>query len=178
LGVCERHFRRLLSRHRNEGDVSLVSGHRGKPSNHRLKAMEHQTIIDLMHDSKYEGFGPTLLTEKLAECQKITVSRETVRQIMIEEGLHRPKNKKKINLHPLRERRPRRGELVPIDGSYLIRSVPTDPLRLRWCLPGPSPIALFLPRSIIPGVPMARRSMACLFLFRILFRTFLLCLDN
>jgi len=118
LGVSERHFRRLLSRHRNEGDVSLVCGHRGKPSNHRLKATKRQTIIDLMRDPKYEGFGPTLLTEKLAEYQKITVSRETVRQIMIEEGLHHPKSKKKINLHPQRERRAQRGELVQIDGSY------------------------------------------------------------
>ena len=98
--------------------MSLVCGHRGKPSNHRLKATKRQTIIDLMRDPKYEGFGPTLLTEKLAEYQKITVSRETVRQIMIEEGLHHPKSKKKINLHPQRERRAQRGELVQIDGSY------------------------------------------------------------
>jgi transposase len=118
LCVSERHFRRLLSRHRKEGDMSLVSGHRGKPSNHRLKAAKRQTIIEFIHDPRYTGFGPTLLTEKLAEYQKITVSRETVRQIMIEEGFHHPKSKKKINLHPQRERRAQRGELVQLDGSY------------------------------------------------------------
>jgi hypothetical protein len=37
---------------------------------------------------------------------------------MIAEGLHQPKLRRKDNVHLLRERRPRRGELVQIDGSY------------------------------------------------------------
>jgi predicted DNA-binding protein (UPF0251 family) len=36
LGISERHFRRLLKRYRQEGDVGLVSGHRGKPGNRKL----------------------------------------------------------------------------------------------------------------------------------------------
>jgi hypothetical protein len=46
------------------------------------------------------------------------VSKETLRQILMEEGLHRAKKKKKGTAHPLRERRACRGELVQIDGSY------------------------------------------------------------
>lgn len=61
---------------------------------------------------------PTLLKEKLEEYKGIIISKETMRQIMIEEGKHRPKVKKKISPHPQRERRYRRGELVQIDGSY------------------------------------------------------------
>jgi hypothetical protein len=67
---------------------------------------------------EYYDFGPTFTSEKLAERDGITVSKETVRQIMIEVGLHRPKTLKKDRTHPLRERRKRRGELVQIDGSY------------------------------------------------------------
>lgn len=118
LGISERHFRRLLSRHREEGDVSLVSRHRGKPSNHRLPESKRQAMIEFMHDPKYEGFGPTLLAEKFFESQHIKVSRETTRQLMIEEELYHPKRKKKVIVHPQRERRARRGELVQIDGSY------------------------------------------------------------
>lgn len=66
----------------------------------------------------YYDFGPTFASEKLAERDGITVSNEIVRQIMIEAGLHQPKTRKKDRIHPLRERRKRRGELVQIDGSY------------------------------------------------------------
>ena len=37
---------------------------------------------------------------------------------MIEEGMYHPKTKKKKKIHPQRERRYRRGELVQVDGSY------------------------------------------------------------
>ena len=40
------------------------------------------------------------------------------RQIMVDAGLHQPKVRRKVHIHPLRERRKRRGELVQIDGSY------------------------------------------------------------
>jgi len=31
LGISERHFRRLLSKYRHQGDVGIVSGHEGVP---------------------------------------------------------------------------------------------------------------------------------------------------
>lgn len=117
VGISERHFRRLLQRYRQEGDQGLISGHRLKPSNNRMDAEKRKGILDLLLTT-YEGFGPTLASEKLEEREGITVSKETVRQILIEEGKHRVKSKKKERAHPLRKRRARRGELVQIDGSY------------------------------------------------------------
>lgn len=117
LQTSERNFRRILFRYRHNGDLGLVSKHCGKPSNHRLEDDKRQTIVEMMTDPKYSGFGPTLLSEKLEECQGIVVSRETVRQLMIEEGRHHPRVKKK-QVHLQRERREHRGELVQIDGSY------------------------------------------------------------
>ncbi len=117
LNISERHFRRLLRRYREKGDAGLVSGHRGKPSSNRMREEKRQSILDLMLTT-YQGFGPTLASEKLAERDGIQVSKETLRQILIEEGLHRAKTKKKGKAHPLRERRACRGELVQIDGSY------------------------------------------------------------
>ena len=118
LEISEHHFRRLLCRYRHHGDAGLVSGHRGKPSNNRMKTSKHQTIVDFMHDPIYKGFGPTLLTEKLKEYKGLTISKETMRQLMIEEKVHKPKVKKQGKVHPQRERRACRGELVQIDGSY------------------------------------------------------------
>lgn len=117
LHTSERNFRRILFRYRQNGDIGLVSKHRGKPSNHRLEDDKRETIVEMIADPKYSGFGPTLMSEKLEEYQGIVVSRETVRQLMIEEGRHHPRVKKK-RVHLQRERRERRGELVQIDGSY------------------------------------------------------------
>lgn len=118
LEISERHFRRMLKRYLEKGNEAMISGHRGKPSNHRMAVKKKQKIIDFIKDPKFEDFGPTLLMEKLEEYKSIQVSKETLRQIMIEEEFYKPKKKKKAKSHPLREARPRRGELVQIDGSY------------------------------------------------------------
>jgi len=55
--------------------------------------------------------------EKLAENHDIHVSSETLRQWMITAGIWKPKCKKKQRNHPTRERRPRMGELIQIDGT-------------------------------------------------------------
>ena len=117
LGISERQFRRLTKQFRQNGTGGLVSGHRKKPSNNRLEEADRQAITEFITNPIYKDFGPTLLAEKLEEYKGIKVSRETVRQIMIEDGLYKPKTKK-MTAHPLRERREHRGELVQIDGSY------------------------------------------------------------
>lgn len=116
LRISERRVRQLIKSYREEGSIGLVSGHRGKPSNRRLKEPEHMLIVDAIQAELYRGFGPTLLAETLAEREGIQVSKETIRRIMIEQGMHKPKIKKK-RAHPERARRPIRGELVQIDGS-------------------------------------------------------------
>ena len=118
LGTSERHFRRLLSRYRQNGDIGLVSGHRGKPGNRKLGEAKRQSILEFIGNPLYYDFGPTMLKEKLEEYKGIVVCKETLRQIMIEEGMYHPKTKKKKKIHPQRERRYRRGELVQVDGSY------------------------------------------------------------
>lgn len=118
LKISERHFRRLLARYRTGGDRALVSGHRGKPSNQRMAESKRKRILEFISDPQYKGFGPTLMTEKLAERAQVTVSKETVRQMMIAAGMHKPKKKKRQRAQPLRPPRPQRGELVQLDGSY------------------------------------------------------------
>lgn len=118
LGISERHFRRLLKLYRQAGDIGLVSGHRGKAGNRKLGEEKRQVIGEFMADPIYDGFGPTLLNEKLEEYKGIVICKETMRQLMIAGGKHHPKIKEKEKEHLERERRYRRGELVQIDGSY------------------------------------------------------------
>jgi len=89
-GVSERHFRRLLRRYREGGPEGIFSRHRGKASNNRMAEGKRDEILDKLKGD-YEGFGPTLAREKLAERDGIIVSKKTVRQIMIASGLHQPK---------------------------------------------------------------------------------------
>lgn len=117
IGTSERHFRRILARYRQEGDIGLVSGHRNKPGNRKLEEKQRQMIETFIQNPIYHDFGPTLLQEKLEDTIGIVICKETMRQIMIEVGIHHPKVKKKRE-HPQRERRLRSGELVQIDGSY------------------------------------------------------------
>lgn len=116
LGVSERHLRRLLRAYRLKGAKGLLSRKRGSPSNNRLKPKSKQQAIDLLH-SQYHDFGPTLAHEKLSEQHNLNLSVESVRQIMMAEGLWKPRKAQPLSVHPMRARRACMGELVQIDGS-------------------------------------------------------------
>jgi hypothetical protein len=66
---------------------------------------------------RYRDFGPTLATEKLNEVHGIPISDESVRKIMIAEGIWKHRRKRKPSVFQMRERRACFGELVQIDGS-------------------------------------------------------------
>ncbi|NCC21339.1 MAG: hypothetical protein EOM26_02625 [Alphaproteobacteria bacterium] len=66
---------------------------------------------------KYPDFGATLAAEKLLALDGLKVSRETVRQTQVRLGLHKPKSRRSKRVLQSRERRPRFGELIQIDGN-------------------------------------------------------------
>ena len=117
LEVSERQFRRILSRYRQEGDGGLVSRKRGKPSNRKTDTETREEVRKFVCDPIMKGFGPTLMAEKLGIKKGILLSKETVRQLMIESDVWKVKSKKKEEPHYSRPRRKCRGELVQIDGS-------------------------------------------------------------
>ena len=116
LHLGERQIKRLLKEYKKQGAVGLISKHRGRKSNNCLAKEVRQKALNLLK-TKYQGFGPTLAHEKLVEKEKLQLSDESVRQLMIEEGLWKARKVKKIVTHQLRERRACLGELVQIDGS-------------------------------------------------------------
>lgn len=116
LGLSVRQIKRLWQKYQKQAAQGLISKRRGQASNHRLAAGVSQKALDLIK-KKYSDFGPTLAHEKLTEVHKLTLSRESVRKLMIEEGLWKPRRAKKGAVHQMRERRACFGELVQIDGS-------------------------------------------------------------
>ena len=116
LGISVRHIKRLYRAFKDQGPPGLISRRRGKPSNHQLDGQTLQRAIDLIYEN-YRDFGPTLAHEKLTEVHGLKLSDESVRQLMIAEGLWKPRRAKKPTVHQMRERRACFGELVQIDGS-------------------------------------------------------------
>src|SRR5215216_1833100 len=116
LSLSTRQIKRLLKRYRQDGAAGLVSKHCGQKANNRLSEEVKRKALNLLK-AKYQGFGPTLAHEKLVEKEKLKLSDESVRKLMITEGLWKAHKAKKVAVHQLRERRACFGELVQIDGS-------------------------------------------------------------
>ncbi len=115
LELSYRHCRRSYKRFREQGDVGLVHRRRGRPSN-RAKPPEFREAVLLRYQERYEGFGPVLAMEKLAE-EGYELGRETLRTWLIEERLWQPR-RKRARHREQRERKAHFGELVQMDGSH------------------------------------------------------------
>jgi hypothetical protein len=105
-----------VKKYKRDGIAALAHQGRGQVGNRALEQDKKDTIIALVK-KHYPDFGPTFASENLSERDGIVVSKETLRQIMIEEGLWRAKQRKEVVVHTFRERRPCVGELVQLDGS-------------------------------------------------------------
>ena len=115
LGLSVRQVRRLLRRVRREGDRGLIHRLRGRPSNRKIARAVQQRVLGQVR-RRYADFGPTLASEHLAR-QGLGVSRETLRQWMVEAGLWKPRRQRVEAVHVWRERRAAFGELVMMDSS-------------------------------------------------------------
>src|SRR5512134_1439580 len=83
LSLSVRQIKRLLRAYREKGAAGLVSKHRGRKANNRLAEEVKRKALNLLK-TKYQGFGPTLAHEKLVEKDKLQLSDESVRKLMIE----------------------------------------------------------------------------------------------
>lgn len=115
LGLSERQMGRVLERYRTEGDAGLVHRLRGRRSNRKIGEKLRARVVKRLR-TRYAGFGPTLACEQLKERDGLCVSRETVRQWMVEEGLWTVRSTR-VHHRAWRERRACFGELVQMDTS-------------------------------------------------------------
>ena len=90
LRITDRQVRRLIERYKRTGKQAFVSRKRGAVSNNRISAAKREEVLCLI-SCHYYDFGPTFATEKLRDVHGITVSKETVRKWMVENGLWKPK---------------------------------------------------------------------------------------
>jgi hypothetical protein len=117
LDLSIRQVKRLKKKVKQLGPKALVHGNRDKEGNHILADTERAIIVDLIKN-KYSDFGPTLAAEKLSELHGIDHDVKTIRSIMINEKLWKPKVKKQSEHRAWRQRRDCFGEMQQFDGSY------------------------------------------------------------
>lgn len=117
LSITSRHIRRLKKKVKENGVGGLAHGSRGGIGNRGMPKKEKDKIIELLH-KHYHDFGPLLASEKLQKRHNIKRSKETIRAIMIADGLWMPNRKKKEKHRSWRQRKANYGELLQYDGSY------------------------------------------------------------
>ena len=117
MGVSPRHTRRTLAAYRENGPAAVAHGHRGrKPAN----ATSEAVIADVVHlaRTRYEGANHTHLSELLNERESIAIGRTTLRRILVNAGLSSPRRRRPPKHRVRRQRMPREGMLIQMDGSH------------------------------------------------------------
>ena len=115
-GLSLRHVRRLLAAYRKEGAQALAHGNRGRKPHNALDKGLSMKVSELA-ESTYAGCNNQHLTELLAEREGITLSRSSVRRILLGAGIKSPRKRRAPKHRSRRERYPQEGMLLQIDGS-------------------------------------------------------------
>jgi len=68
--------RKLLKRMKREGDLVVVHGLRGKPSNHRVAAATQRQAPAILKQPEWHDFGPIFAAEQLAKRHQIHVGKD------------------------------------------------------------------------------------------------------
>ena len=117
MGVTTRRTRRILAAYREKGAASLAHGHRGRrPANATPDAVVAGVVR--LARTRYEGANHTHLSELLSERDGIAIGRTTLRRILVNAGLSSPRRRRPPKHRIRRQRMPREGMLIQVDGSH------------------------------------------------------------
>jgi transposase len=116
LGISVRQLRRVRAAYRERGVQALIHGNRGRPPANTLAGALAPRVVELA-TTTYAGFNQHHFTEMLAEHEGLTLSRSTVRRILTEAGVPAPHRRRPPRHRQRRDRYPREGMLLQVDGS-------------------------------------------------------------
>jgi len=117
LGLSPRQVRRILAAYRKEGAQALEHGNRGREPSNILGGSLKKRVVELAQ-STYAGCNVQHFTELLSERENITLSRSSIRLILLGAGIKSPRKRRAPKHRSRRERYPKEGMLLQIDGSY------------------------------------------------------------
>jgi hypothetical protein len=117
LNLSVRQVKRLKNVFREKGVGGLIHKARGRTGSRKTSRAIENRIISIVKE-KYSDFGPLMVWEKIGEIHKISIGKETVRQIMIRNNIWESKKRRRSQYFSWRDRRSSYGELEQFDGSY------------------------------------------------------------
>jgi len=115
LSLSTRQVRRHKKRVRAEGEGGVIHRSRGRESPRKTPEATREKVVALYRET-YSAWNMEHLKEHLESTHEIELSRETLRQILLDEE-SRPHRRRGHRHHKWRERRGREGELVQWDTS-------------------------------------------------------------
>ena len=117
MGISPRHTRRILALYREEGAAALAHGLRGRKPANAIPETTRSRVVHLAR-TVYEGANHTHLSELLSEREGLDIARTTLRRILVNAGLSSPRRRRPPKHRVRRQRMPREGMLIQLDGSY------------------------------------------------------------
>ena len=117
MGLSARHTRRILAAYREKGAAAIAHGNRGRsPANATPSTLAIEAVR--LARNRYAGVNHTHLSELLREREGIDIGRDTLRRILTNAGVNSPRRRRPPKHRVRRQRMPREGMLIQIDGSY------------------------------------------------------------
>ncbi len=116
LGISVRQVRRLRRRYEADGAAGLAHGNRGRRPRHALSPDLAARVVELA-TTKYVGFNQHHFTEMLAEQEGLQLSVSSVYRILRDAGIAAPRRRRPPRHRRRRDRFPRAGMLLQVDGS-------------------------------------------------------------
>ncbi len=117
MGLSTRHTRRILAAYREKGAAAIAHGNRGRsPANATPSTLAIEAVR--LARTRYAGVNHTHLSELLREREGIDIGRDTLRRILTNAGVNSPRRRQPPKHRVRRQRMPREGMLIQVDGSY------------------------------------------------------------
>ncbi len=116
LELSERQVRRILAAYRKEGAAAVAHGNRGRKPKNALEESLRERVLELAR-TKYAGFNHLHMSEMLRDEDELPVGPSSVRRILLGAGIASPRRRRPARHRSRRERYPKEGMLLQIDGS-------------------------------------------------------------
>lgn len=116
MGISYRQAKRLRHAALTRGASALAHGNRGRSPHNKTPEDTAERILALSRET-YSLFNDSHFTQKLAQREGITVSRETVRRLRRSSGIPAKRKRRPPRHHKRRERKAQEGLMMLWDGS-------------------------------------------------------------
>lgn len=117
LKYSERYVKKLKQNYRKKGEKIFLHGNCGKQPVSTVSPELKSRIVALKQTTNYDEANVTHFKELLESEENIILSYSTIYRTLKSKGINSPKKHKKTTIHKRRERLPKKGQMLQMDGT-------------------------------------------------------------